>query len=76
LKDVACTDQSNLSRTNGAPPFSLVDETDEFDSEIRARLVEAAENDFNVSTAKRISRQLRHIAGLVGLDSVPVRGQE
>ena len=41
----------------------LVDETDEFDPEIRARLVEAAESDFKVSTAKRISRHLRHIAG-------------
>jgi hypothetical protein len=43
----------------------LVDETNEFDG-IRARLVEAAENDFNLSTANRISRQLRHIAGLAG----------
>ena len=41
----------------------LVDETDEFDPEIRARLVEASERDFNLSTAKRISRHLRHIAG-------------
>jgi hypothetical protein len=44
----------------------LVDETDEFDPGIRARLIEAAESDFNLSSAKRISRQLRHIAGLVG----------
>ena len=43
----------------------LVDETDEFDPGIRARLIEAAESDFNLGTAKRISRQLRHIAGLV-----------
>jgi hypothetical protein len=41
----------------------LVDEADEFDPEIRARLVEAAERDFNLSTANRISRHLRHMAG-------------
>ena len=41
----------------------LLDETDEFDPEIRARLVEAAESDFKVSTAKRISRHVKHIAG-------------
>ena len=44
----------------------LVDETDEFDPDIRARLIEAAERDYNLGTAKRISRQFRHIAGLVG----------
>jgi hypothetical protein len=44
----------------------LVDETDEFDPGIRARLIEAAESDFNLGTAKRISRQVRHIVGLVG----------
>ena len=44
----------------------LVDETDEFDPGIRARLIEAAESDFNLGSAKRISRQLRHIVGLVG----------
>jgi len=41
----------------------LIDETDEFDPEIRSRLVEASETDFNLSPAKRISRQLRHIMG-------------
>jgi len=41
----------------------LVDETDGFDPEIRARLVEAAETDLKLSTAKTISRHLRHIAG-------------
>jgi hypothetical protein len=52
----------------------LVDETDEFDPEIRARLVEAAENDFKLSTAKRISRHLRHVAGpLLGSNARPVR---
>lgn len=40
----------------------LVDDTDEFDPEIRARLVEAAENDSHLSRANRISRQLRHLA--------------
>lgn len=44
----------------------LVDETDEFDPGIRARLIAAAESDYNLGIAKRISRQLRHIAGLVG----------
>jgi hypothetical protein len=40
----------------------LVDNAEEFDPEIRARLVEAAENDSHLSSAKRISRQLRHLA--------------
>ena len=44
----------------------LVDEKDGFDPGIRARLIEAAEHDFSMGTAKRISRQLKHIAGLVG----------
>ena len=54
----------------------LVDEKDGLDPGIRARLIEAAESDFNLSTAKRISRQLRHIAGLVGprLGSSPPSG--
>ena len=43
----------------------LVDETDEFDPGIRARLVAAAQSDFNLSTAKTLSHQLKHIAGLV-----------
>jgi hypothetical protein len=51
----------------------LVDETDEFDPGIRSRLIEAAESDFNLGTARKISRQLRHIVGLVGLGSVPVK---
>jgi hypothetical protein len=44
----------------------LVDETDEFDPGIRARLIEAAESDFNLSTARKLSGQLKHIVGLVG----------
>jgi hypothetical protein len=54
----------------------LVDERDGFDPEIRARLIEAAESDFKLSTAKKISHQLRHIAGLVGprLSSNPRSG--
>lgn len=54
----------------------LVDETAEFDSRIRARLVEAAENDFNLRTASKLSRQLKHIVGLVGprLGSSPRSG--
>lgn len=54
----------------------LVDETDEFDPRIRARLVEAAESDFNLSTARKLSHQLRHIAGLMGpwLGSSPRSG--
>jgi len=43
----------------------LVDQADEFDPGIRARLIEAAESDFNLSTAKKLSHQLKHIAGLV-----------
>jgi hypothetical protein len=43
----------------------LVDERDEFDPGIRARLIEAAERDVNLSTAKKLSHQLKHIAGLV-----------
>ena len=39
----------------------LVDEADEFDPEIRARLVQAAENDSNLSRVQRISLQLKHI---------------
>jgi hypothetical protein len=54
----------------------LVDETDGFDPGIRARLIEAAERDFNLSTARKLSGQLKHIVGLVGLGSVPVRAKE
>jgi len=54
----------------------LVDETDEFDPGIRARLIEAAERDFNLSTARKVSDQLKHIVGLVGprLGSSPRSG--
>jgi len=41
----------------------LIDEAQDFDPGIRARLIQAAESDFNLSRAKRISRQLRHIVG-------------
>ena len=53
----------------------LVDERDEFDPGIRARLVAAAQSDFNLTTAKKLSHQLKHIAGLVGprLGSGPLR---
>ena len=54
---------SQLGAALRAVAALLVDETDEFDPEIRARLVEAAESNFNMSTAKRISRNLRHIVG-------------
>jgi len=40
----------------------LVDETGDLPAEIRARLVEAGENDSKLGRAKKISRQLRHIA--------------
>ena len=40
----------------------LADEKDEFDPGIRARLAEAAENDFKRSRTNGISRQLRRIA--------------
>jgi hypothetical protein len=40
----------------------LVDETENFDPEVRARLVEGAEKQFQSGRARRISRQLRHFA--------------
>jgi hypothetical protein len=40
----------------------LVDETEDFDPEVRARLVEGAEKQFQFGRARRISRQLRHFA--------------
>ena len=40
----------------------LVDETEDLDPEVRARLIEAAESDSKLGRAQRISRQLRHIA--------------
>lgn len=40
----------------------LVDETEDLDPEVRARLVEAAENGSKIGRAKQISRQLRHLA--------------
>jgi hypothetical protein len=40
----------------------LTDETEDINPELRARLIEAGENDFNQSTSRRISRQLRHLA--------------
>jgi hypothetical protein len=40
----------------------LVDETEDLDPEVRARLIEAAENDCKPVRAQKISRQLRHIA--------------
>ena len=46
----------------------LVDETGDLPAEIRARLVEAGEN-AKLGRAKKISRQLRHIAApLLGAD--------
>jgi hypothetical protein len=54
----------------------LVDETVEFDPGIRARLIEAAESDCKLSTARKLSDQLKHIVGLVGprLGSSPRSG--
>jgi hypothetical protein len=40
----------------------LVDETEDLDPEVRARLVEAAESGSKIGRAKKISRQLRHLA--------------
>jgi hypothetical protein len=40
----------------------LVDETEDFDPEVRARLVEGAEIQFQSGRARRISRQLWHFA--------------
>jgi len=40
----------------------LVDETEDLDPEVRARLIEVAENDSKPGRAQKISRQLRHIA--------------
>jgi hypothetical protein len=40
----------------------LVDETEDLDPEVRARLIEVAENDSKPGRAQKISRQLRYIA--------------
>jgi len=40
----------------------LVDETKDLDPGVRARLIEAAENDSKPGTTQKISRQLRQIA--------------
>ncbi len=40
----------------------LVDEAEDFDPEIRARLVEAAESESKLGRARKISRHLKHIA--------------
>jgi hypothetical protein len=40
----------------------LVDEAEDFDPEVRARLVEGAEIQFQSGRARRISRQLCHLA--------------
>ena len=45
----------------------LVEETDEFDPSLRARLVEAAERDRNLGRTRKISHQLRQmVAPLLG----------
>jgi len=41
----------------------LADETDDVLAKMRVQLAEALENDAKMGRAKRISRQLRHIAG-------------
>jgi hypothetical protein len=40
----------------------LIDETEDVNPQLRARLIEAGENDFNQGTRRRISQQLRHLA--------------
>lgn len=40
----------------------LVDETEDVTPELRARLIQAGENDFKQGTGRKISRQLRHLA--------------
>jgi hypothetical protein len=40
----------------------LVDENEDLDPEVRARLVEATENDSKLGGVRKISRQLRHFA--------------
>jgi hypothetical protein len=40
----------------------LIDETDDVTPELRARLIEAGENDFKQGAGTKISRQLRHLA--------------
>ena len=57
------TSSSQLGAALRAVAPLLIDETNEFDPEIRARLVEAAETDFKMSTGKKIPRHLRHFAG-------------
>ncbi|MGC2193721.1 MAG: hypothetical protein WA628_03530 [Terriglobales bacterium] len=40
----------------------LIDETEDVNPELRARLIEAGKKDFNHGTTRKISRQLRHLA--------------
>lgn len=58
----AGTDAELVSALRTVAPL-LVDEAEGFDPGIRARLIQAAESEFNLGRAKRISRQLRHIVG-------------
>ena len=66
------SDAGRSERTNAAPselgealrtaaPL-LVDETEDFDPEIRARLIDAAETESKLRRASKISRHLKHIA--------------
>jgi hypothetical protein len=66
------SDAGRRERTNAAPselgealrtaaPL-LVDETEDFDPEIRARLIDAAETESKLRRASKISRHLKHIA--------------
>ena len=48
------------------PASLLTDETEHALAKIRARLIEAAENDSKPGIAKKISRQLRQIAAPLG----------
>jgi hypothetical protein len=52
--------QQRDALSTAVPLFA--DETDDALAKIRARLIEAAENDSNLGRSKKISRRLRHIA--------------
>jgi len=53
-----------VERSSTAAPL-LADETDAVLAKLRARLVEAAENDAKLGRAQKISRHCRHIAGTI-----------
>jgi hypothetical protein len=58
--ETAMVSQQRDALSTAVPLFA--DETDDVLAKIRARLIEAAENDSKLGRSKKISRRLRHIA--------------